>query len=76
MNALRWIFLSITIALAVGALYIMLQDGFGSMKNIVIYGVMGFFTFFMGYFGTIFAKDLLDIVMEKKDSRNEADIDT
>jgi hypothetical protein len=76
MNALRWIFLSIIIALAVGALFIMLQDGFGSMKNIVIYGVMGFFTFFMGYFGTIFAKDLLDIVIEKKDSRNEADIET
>lgn len=76
MNTLRWIFLSVIIALAVGAIFIMLQDGFGSMKNIIIYGVMGFFTFFMGYFGTIFAKDLLDIVMEKKDSRNDADIDT
>jgi hypothetical protein len=76
MNVLRWIFLSVAIALAIGVLFIMLQDGFGSMKNIIIYGVMGFFTFFMGYFGTIFAKDLLDIVMEKKNSRNEADIDT
>lgn len=75
MNALRWIFLSIIIALAVGVLFIMLQDGFGSMKNIIIYGVMGFFTFFMGYFGTIFAKDLLDMIIEKKDSRNDADVE-
>ena len=75
MKALRWIFLSAIIVLAVGVLFIMLQDGFGSMKNIIIYGAMGFFTFFMGYFGTIFAKDLLDMIMEKKDSRNEADIE-
>lgn len=45
------------------------------MKNIVIYGAMGFFTFFMGYFGTIFAKDLIDLIMEKRDSRNDVDID-
>ena len=76
MNTLRWIFLSIIIALTSGILIILLQDGIGSMKNIVIYGVMGFVTFFMGYFGTIFAKDLLNIIMEKKDSRNDADIDT
>jgi len=76
MNTLRWIFLSIIIALTSGILIILLQDGIGSMKNIIIYGVMGFFTFFMGYFGTIFAKDLLDIIIEKKDSRNDADIDT
>ena len=75
MNSLRWIFLSIIIVFGVGVLFIMLQDGFGSMKNIVIYGAMGFFTFFMGYFGTIFAKDLLDRIMEKKDSCNEADIE-
>ena len=75
MKALRWIFLSAIIVLAVGVLFIMLQDGFGSMKNIIIYGVMGFFTFFMGYFGTLFAKDVIDLIMEKKDSRNDADIE-
>jgi hypothetical protein len=75
MNALRWIFLSIIIVFAVGALFIMFQDGFNSMKNIIIYGAMGFFTFFMGYFGTLFAKDVIDLIMEKKDSRNDADID-
>ena len=74
MNALRWGFLSLVIVLAVGAVFFMFQDGFGSMMTVVTYGVMGFFTFFMGYFGTIFAKDLLDLIMEKKDSRNDADI--
>jgi len=76
MKALRWIFLFVFIVLAIGTIVIMIQDGLGSMKNIIIYGVMGFFTFFMGYFGTIFAKDILDLVMEKKNSRNEADIET
>lgn len=76
LKALRWIFLTIFILLAIGITIILVQDGFGSMKNIIIYGVMGFFTFFMGYFGTIFAKDILEIVMEKKNSRDEANIDT
>jgi hypothetical protein len=75
MNALRWTFLFLIIALAVSALFIMFQEGLGSMKNVIIYGAMGFFTFFMGYFGTIFAKDLLDLIMEKRDSRNDVDID-
>ena len=75
MNALRWGFLSLVIVLVVGAVFIMFQDGFGSMKTIVVYSAMGFFTFFMGYFGTIFAKDLLDLIMEKKDSHNDVDID-
>jgi hypothetical protein len=75
MNAIRWVFLSAIIILAVGVFFIMLQDGIGPMKNIVIYGAMGFITFFMGYFGTLFAKDVIDLILEKKDSRNDADID-
>ena len=75
MKALRWVFVMALIVLAVGVLFIFLQDGFSSMKNIVIYGVMGFFTFFMGYFGTLFAKDVIDLILEKKDSRNDVDLD-
>jgi len=75
MNALRWIFLFAIIILAVGVLFIVLEDGIGSMKNIIIYGVMGFITFFMGYFGTLIAKDVIDLILEKKDSRNDADVD-
>jgi hypothetical protein len=75
MNALRWIFLFAIIILAVGVLFIMLEDGIGSMKNIIIYGAMGFITFFMGYFGTLIAKDVIDLILEKKDSRNDADVD-
>jgi hypothetical protein len=75
MKAFHWIFVCGLVVLAVGVLFILLQDGFTSMKNIVIYGAMGFFTFFMGYFGTLFARDIIDLIMEKKDSRNDVDLD-
>ncbi len=74
MKALRWVFVSALIVLAMGVLFILFQDGLTSMKNIVIYGAMGFFTFFMGYFGTLFAKDVIELIMEKKDSRNDVDL--
>jgi len=75
MRALRWVFLSALVVLVGGVLFIMLQDGLSSMKNIIVYGAMGFFTFFMGYFGTLFAKDVIDLIMEKRDSRNDVDLD-
>jgi len=75
MKAFRWVFVTALMVLLIGVLFILLEDGFTSMKNIVIYGAMGFFTFFMGYFGTLFAKDVIDLIMEKKDSRNDVNLD-
>lgn len=76
MNALRWILLFIFIYLASGTIVVMIQDGTESLKNIVIYSIMGFFTFFMGYLGWILARDFLVIVSGKKNTRNEAETET
>ncbi len=76
MNALRWILLLIFIYLAVGTVVVMIQDGTESLKNIVIYSIMGFFTFFMGYIGWILARDVLVIVSGKKNAHNEAEMET
>lgn len=75
MNAFRWVLLLIFIYLAAGTIIVMIQDGIASMKNVVIYSVMGFFTFFMGYFGTVFARDILKVINEKKTSRDDVNIE-
>ncbi len=75
MNALRWILLLICIYLTAGTIIVMIQDGTEPLKNIVIYSIMGFFTFFMGYLGWILARDFLVIVSGKKNTRNEAEIE-
>jgi hypothetical protein len=76
MNALRWILLLIFVYLAIGTAVVMIQDGTEPLKNIIIYSIMGFFTFFMGYIGWILAHDVLDIVAGKKNSHNEAEMET
>lgn len=75
MNALRWILLLIFVYLAAGTVIVMIQDGTESLKNIVIYSIMGFFTFFMGYIGWILASDVLEMVSGKKNARNEAEVE-
>jgi hypothetical protein len=75
MSALRWIFLIIFIYLAAGTIVVMIHDGTESIKNIVVYSIIGFFTFFMGYLGWILARDVLDMVLGKKASQNEAEVE-
>lgn len=71
-NALQWILLLIFIYFAAGAVIIMIQDGTELLKNIVVYSIIGFFTFFMGCIGWILARDVLEIVTGKKNVQNEA----
>ena len=76
MNALQWILILIFLYLAAGTITVMIQDGTEMLKNIVIYSIIGFFTFFMGYLGWILARDVLEIVSEKKHIQNEANPET
>jgi hypothetical protein len=74
MSALRWIFLLIFVYLAAGTIIVMIQEGTEPLKNIVIYSIMGFFTFFMGYLGWIVARDVLEVFSGKKTAQNEAEV--
>jgi hypothetical protein len=73
LNTLQWILLLIFIYLAAGTVIVMIQEGTELLRNIVIYSIIGFFTFFMGYIGWILAKDVLEIVSGKKNIQNEAE---
>jgi hypothetical protein len=61
-HALRWIFLLIFIYIAVSIIILLIQGGNESLRNIVIYSVTGFFTFFMGYFGWMFARSIVEMI--------------
>ena len=73
MNALRWILLLIFIYLAACTVIVMIQEGTELLRNVVVYSIIGFFTFFMGYIGWILARDVLEIVSGKKNGQNEAE---
>lgn len=74
MNTLRWILPLIFVYIVIGTVVVMVQEGTEPLKNIIIYSIMGFFTFFMGYLGWILAQDVLDIVAGKK-NHNEAELE-
>ena len=71
MHALRWVFLLIFIYIAVSIILLLIQGGNDSIKNIVVYSVTGFFTFFMGYFGWMFARSVMEIVSGKTIQKDE-----
>lgn len=75
MNVLRWILLVIFIYIAAGIAIVMMHDGTESLKNILVYSIVGFFTFFMGYLGWILARDVLEMVSGKKSLRNESEVE-
>jgi hypothetical protein len=75
MSALRWIVVVIALYLAAGTAIVLIQDGTESLKNIVVYSIIGFFTFFMGYIGWILARDVLELVSNKKMLHNEAEVE-
>jgi len=74
MSALQWIVALIVLYLAAGTIIVMIQEGTEPLKNIVIYSIMGFFTFFMGYLGWIVARDVIEVASGKKMSQNEAEV--
>jgi len=74
-NSLQWILLLIFIYFAAGVIIVMIQEGTELLRNIVIYSIIGFFTFFMGCIGWILARDVLEIVSGKKNVQNEAEVE-
>ena len=65
-SMLKWIFLLIFIYIAVSIFVLIIQGGDEQIRNIIVYSVSGFFTFFMGYFGWMFARSVTEIVSGKE----------
>jgi len=76
LKTFKWVLLSIFMVLASGICILLLQDGFTSLKNVFLYSVMGFCTFFMGYFGLVFARDCVKILNEKIHLHQDTEVHT
>lgn len=63
---LKWIFVLIFVYIAASIVFLIFQGGSEQLRNIIVYSVIGFFTFFMGYFGWMFARSVSEIVGGKK----------
>jgi len=67
-HALRWIFLLIFLFITVGIFILFATGGQTYLQSILGYSITGFFTFFMGYFGWILARGIMEMVTGKDDS--------
>ena len=65
-NSLRWMFLIVFLYLTVSIIALLFQQGGESIRGIVVYSIMGFVTFFMGYFGWRIAQMLKETIISKK----------
>ena len=70
-HALRWIFLLIFIYITVSIVLLLIQGGNDFITSIVVYSVTGFFTFFMGYFGWMFAQSIIELIGGKHLNRED-----
>lgn len=58
----KWIILLVSIYVSLGLVLLIIQQFFDLIKDIIVYSLMGFFTFFMSYFGWRLAQIVKDIV--------------
>jgi len=70
-HALRWIFLLIFLFITIGLFVLIITGGENYVQMIFTWSITGFFTFFMGYFGWIFAQGILEMISGKRDKEEE-----
>lgn len=62
LSGLRWMFILIFLYIIAGTVIVMITNGAESIRNTIMYSIMGFFTFFMSYFGWWFACTVRELV--------------
>ncbi len=62
---LKWVFVLISIYVGLGLTLLIIQQFFELIKDIIVYSLMGFFTFFMSYFGWRLAQMVKDVVQRE-----------
>jgi hypothetical protein len=72
-HALRWVFLLIFLFISAGIFALLVTGGEENVQMIVSYSITGFFTFFMGYFGWMFAQSIMELIAGNKE-KGEAGI--
>lgn len=71
-HALRWIFLLIFLFITIGLFILIVTGGENYVQMIFTWSITGFFTFFMGYFGWIFAQGIMEMIAGKEDKEEHS----
>jgi len=71
-HALRWIFLLIFLFITIGLFVLIITGGQDYVQMIFTWSITGFFTFFMGYFGWIFAQGIMEMIAGKQDKDEQS----
>lgn len=58
--ALRWVLLLVLVYIVISTMVLFFTGGADFLRQIVTWSIGGFFGFFMGYFGWMFAQHMLD----------------
>ena len=58
----KWVILLVSIYVGLSFILLVVQQFFELIKDIIVYSLMGFFTFFMSYFGWRLAQIVRDVV--------------
>lgn len=66
-HALRWIFLLIFLFITIGIFILFLTGGENYVQLILGYSIAGFFTFFMGYYGWMFAQSIMEMMSGRRE---------
>ncbi len=71
-HALKWILLLIFLFITTGIFVLFLTGGGNYIQVIIGYSIAGFFTFFMGYFGWMFAQSVMEMISGKEEKEEQS----
>ena len=64
-HGIRWLMMLILIYIVASTLILLVTQGYTLIKDIVTLSIGGFFAFFMGYFGWVFAENIMKSFNER-----------
>ena len=71
-HAMRWLSFLIFLFISFGLLILFINGAETYIQSIIGYSITGFFTFFMGYFGWILARGIIDFIVKKENSKESS----
>jgi hypothetical protein len=62
LHALKWTFVLLVIYICLTFIVLPMNDGMQPIRNVIIYGFIGYIAFFMAYLGWLSAQNVINIV--------------
>jgi hypothetical protein len=70
LHALKWTFVLLVMYIFLAFIVLPMNDEMQPIRSVIIYGFIGFITFFMAYFGWLSARNVIDFVNVHRAQKN------